>query len=241
ARCDAQPYFCKAYAIAGAARAASAAVSGTRVQTRMCATRRSGTACARCEATPICSLCPDASRSNGWITTQLLTTRTQTQTARVTHACRCNDEPDRVLAALPIARHGRIGNRVMCGGKAGRIFDDARRGRHQRRGASRARTHARPADDRGHCLAVEFDAVGQVLDDELCHGGSRNEVGRPATVMVRPPLGCVVLHSVVSSHYEYRKSACELRGSRSRDDVAAVGDPAPALLPVVTPPRWWCP
>lgn len=149
----------------------------------------------------------------------------QTQTARASGACRCCECLIGGLATRQIARYrtsGHIDNGLMRCGKTRRIVDDACGSRHHLHGDARTCTNACAANNGGHRLAVEFDAFSEVLDSELCHGGSREAIELAAGAIGQPSLGTVFKCAEVSSHYQYRKSACS---SPARYEQAAVGKP----------------
>lgn len=149
----------------------------------------------------------------------------QTKTARAVSACRCCECLIKGLAARRIARHRinvHIDNGLMRCGKTRRVVDDACGSWRHLHGDARTCTNACAANNGGHRLAVEFDTVGEVFDSELCHGGSRETIEPAAGAIGQPSPGCVYKCAEVSSHYQYRKSACS---SPAGYEQAAVGKP----------------
>jgi hypothetical protein len=96
-----------------------------------------------------------------------------------THVTYCAAEYSNRLLAQQALRRNPFIDRVPRGGEARRKIHDARDGARCGRlifsgCAEKARADTRAADDRGHRLAVEFDAGGKVFDNELGHGCSRS-------------------------------------------------------------------
>lgn len=169
------------------------------------------------------AVCPHHWHACEWQAEQ--TPMHQTQTARALSACRCCECLIKGLAARRIARHrinAHIDNGLVRCGKTRRIVDDACGSRHHLHGDARTCTDACAAYNGGHRLAVEFDAVGEVFDSELCHGGSGEATEPAAGAIGQPSLGSVFKCAEVSSHYQYRKSAY---GSPAGCEQAAVGKP----------------
>ena len=133
-----------------------------------------------------------------------------TKAAHVDDACRRTAFVTANLAAPCIARRRHFHDGLMRRWKAGRIFDDASRGRHERRGARQPRPNACAADNGGHRLTVEFDVVCEIVDEKLGHDVFAAKVERLAGAMIRRALAGVVRCAEVSSHYEYRKSVFNL-------------------------------
>lgn len=64
--------------------------------------------------------------------------------------------------------------------KSGRIIHDLRTAKDRRIEGGLVALRARAAGNGRHCLTVEFDAFGQVFDDDLAHGflleGTKHEM-----------------------------------------------------------------
>src|SRR5471032_366476 len=202
--------FCKGYANFQGRRCAMRSVRTVPIQAACCA------ACGLCgkasqrEAGKKCCDGPYETHSNGGCAT--LARSAKIKTARADDVCRfrCEESAKAQLATLSDALQSCYGDLPMRAGKARRIVDDPLRSRYQRRSHARARTDSRAADNRGHRFAIEFDAIREVFNDELGHGGSTKEIERLAGAMGRSPLEAVIRCAVVSSHYQYRKSVSGL-------------------------------
>src|SRR3954454_23498677 len=219
ARRSARSCFCKGYANLHAIKSQSATRPPMPGQARMriarplIAKRDDAKPAARCMDTA------DRTHPNCWAACTRNTARharvpkrgaATTKAARVDDACRCTALINANLAAPCIARRRHFHDGLMRRRKAGRIFADASRGRHERRGARQPRPNACAADNGGHRLTVEVDVVCEIVDEKLGHDVFAAKVERLAGAMIRRALAGVVRCAEVSSHYEYRKSVFSL-------------------------------